>query len=831
MGQSSNNAWREISDTQSLADMLLSFIRHQANNIPPEEALEGTEKSLDEMGGEKSAEKMGAEKSAEKMSAEKSTKKMNVQKSPELRWVRINLQRRWVRLSLQRRLCGEICREDGCGEVSRIKSAEKSTEEEMAGGNLRGEQTCNGLFMGDVGSYRLRILDLMSLVRPRAWLLDSCDQRSREKGGFSQIKTVRRHTKGDGVMQELKKTIQQGWPERQTQVKREIRDYYSVRDQMAVDEDIIYKGVHNSTVQNCYFCLLHSLVHREDRKAADSHLCSTEGVIDIMEHLHNALPILCCGDQISPLKYSRTRSKVRRRRVQPVDGQPHWTAASREGEDPAGILDPGSGQGVEDGPGAALKALHFRMLMEEHKQLGVTVAVGDSNNGTSLSTRLAPSPTGTHGSGFYKLRNISGTIATYITMATLGPRFYREARSITRMDNGILRLMVNRLWLLMQTLALLFWSELSTSLARKLTWHNDGISDRDTLVWIKILGDHGGGSFKMAFQPLNKMCPNSKLNTIVCCVFKAKGTRENIITETRRLVNEIKALQVNTWRVQLGYPISILNRVTCHSCSSSVHYSLYQLMTHASFTVKSKGRRRDLLAADLLPSREDLDSRKGRLAMHVKNLLHTEVKNKVDNPKRSLKQQREKDPPTDEQLAPKQHTNAQGECTKTEVKNKVDNPKRSPKRQREKDPPTDEQLTPKQHTNAQGECTKRTLSSSKSMPVQKTLKVNPVVMHADGIALKPSIQFDPVTKTTHHSRVQAKSCHPHIWHCGQDEKVAEKQENTIGLQVQGGQKKGQRNPKACWREKTQRSLMVKTDSDWRWVVVLLFGEQNHLAQS
>eukprot|EP00058_Branchiostoma_floridae_P001191 XP_002586679.1 hypothetical protein BRAFLDRAFT_105486 [Branchiostoma floridae] len=95
MGQSSNNAWREISDTQSLTDMLLSFIRHLANSIPPEEALEGTEKSLDEMGGEKSAEKMGAEKSAEKMSAEKSTKKMNVQKSPELRWVRINLQRRW----------------------------------------------------------------------------------------------------------------------------------------------------------------------------------------------------------------------------------------------------------------------------------------------------------------------------------------------------------------------------------------------------------------------------------------------------------------------------------------------------------------------------------------------------------------------------------------------------------------------------------------------------------------------------------------------------------------------------------------------------------------
>ncbi|CAH1248628.1 Hypp8324 [Branchiostoma lanceolatum] len=80
----------------------------------------------------------------------------------------------------------------------------------------------------------------------------------------------------------------------------------------------------------------------------------------------------------------------------------------------------------------------------------------------------------------------------------------------------------------------------------KLTWHKDSIWEEE--VWVKILGDHGGGSFKMAFQPLNKLHPNSKSNTIVCSVFEAKDNRENVTTGTKRYAEEIKELQVTKWK-------------------------------------------------------------------------------------------------------------------------------------------------------------------------------------------------------------------------------------------------------------------------------------------
>ncbi|KAI8497930.1 hypothetical protein Bbelb_245820 [Branchiostoma belcheri] len=82
--------------------------------------------------------------------------------------------------------------------------------------------------------------------------------------------------------------------------------------------------------------------------------------------------------------------------------------------------------------------------------------------------------------------------------------------------------------------------------ARELTWH-DGYIPEDE-VWVKVLGDHGGGSFKMACQTLNKLHPNSKTNTVVNCVFKAKDYRQNVLTATGHFAEDIKTLQVTTWR-------------------------------------------------------------------------------------------------------------------------------------------------------------------------------------------------------------------------------------------------------------------------------------------
>ncbi|CAH1266636.1 Hypp3462 [Branchiostoma lanceolatum] len=52
----------------------------------------------------------------------------------------------------------------------------------------------------------------------------------------------------------------------------------------------------------------------------------------------------------------------------------------------------------------------------------------------------------------------------------------------------------------------------------------------------------------MAFQPLNKLRPNSKSNTIVCSVFEVKDNRENVTTGTKRYAEEIKELQVTKWK-------------------------------------------------------------------------------------------------------------------------------------------------------------------------------------------------------------------------------------------------------------------------------------------
>ncbi|XP_019614003.1 PREDICTED: uncharacterized protein K02A2.6-like [Branchiostoma belcheri] len=53
---------------------------------------------------------------------------------------------------------------------------------------------------------------------------------------------VRLHTQRDEVMQELKKTIKKGWPDNKTQLKKEIRDYWTFRDEISMHDDIIYKG-------------------------------------------------------------------------------------------------------------------------------------------------------------------------------------------------------------------------------------------------------------------------------------------------------------------------------------------------------------------------------------------------------------------------------------------------------------------------------------------------------------------------------------------------------------------------------------------------------------
>ncbi|XP_035663161.1 uncharacterized protein LOC118406879 [Branchiostoma floridae] len=90
--------------------------------------------------------------------------------------------------------------------------------------------------------------------------------------------------------------------------------------------------------------------------------------------------------------------------------------------------------------------------------------------------------------------------------------------------------------------------------ANTLTWHDGNIPEE---IWVKIGGDHGGPSFKMAFQILNKEHPNSKFNTTVFCIFNAKDSRENLNLATSRYSADIQDIQQSKWKCKEGKEHSI----------------------------------------------------------------------------------------------------------------------------------------------------------------------------------------------------------------------------------------------------------------------------------
>ena len=79
-----------------------------------------------------------------------------------------------------------------------------------------------------------------------------------------------------------------------------------------------------------------------------------------------------------------------------------------------------------------------------------------------------------------------------------------------------------------------------------LTWSN-AIPEQE--VHLKLGGDAGGGSFKMAFQIANLMHPNSKTNTVVFAMFHAKDTWANLKTALMKYKEQVNILKEATWRL------------------------------------------------------------------------------------------------------------------------------------------------------------------------------------------------------------------------------------------------------------------------------------------
>ncbi len=78
-----------------------------------------------------------------------------------------------------------------------------------------------------------------------------------------------------------------------------------------------------------------------------------------------------------------------------------------------------------------------------------------------------------------------------------------------------------------------------------LTWDTNGIPNDE--LWIKIGGDHGGGSFKICLQVLNTHSPNSPANTIVVLAFSARDYVSNIQIALQPFAEDIKTLKRMIW--------------------------------------------------------------------------------------------------------------------------------------------------------------------------------------------------------------------------------------------------------------------------------------------
>lgn len=86
------------------------------------------------------------------------------------------------------------------------------------------------------------------------------------------------------------------------------------------------------------------------------------------------------------------------------------------------------------------------------------------------------------------------------------------------------------------------------SAADQLTWHDGVIPESE--IWLKLGGDHGGGSFKFVLQVVNTKKPNSISNTIPICVFDNVDSPANLEVALGRYRDQILSLNsgTSTWQ-------------------------------------------------------------------------------------------------------------------------------------------------------------------------------------------------------------------------------------------------------------------------------------------
>ncbi len=145
-------------------------------------------------------------------------------------------------------------------------------------------------------------------------------------------------------------------------------------------------------------------------------------------------------------------------------------------------------------------------------------------------------------------------------------------------------------------------------IANTISWHGGALPSDE--VWVKIGGDHGGGSFKMSFQIVNAIHPNSIRNTIPFLVFAAPDSANNLATLLGPYSPQIQQLQTTTWEGKAVRCIFFGDYELICSCygfsgASSVRPCLFCLMTRKDMQLEPAdqpvcgGRTLESLSSDL----------------------------------------------------------------------------------------------------------------------------------------------------------------------------------------------------------------------------------------
>lgn len=79
-----------------------------------------------------------------------------------------------------------------------------------------------------------------------------------------------------------------------------------------------------------------------------------------------------------------------------------------------------------------------------------------------------------------------------------------------------------------------------------MSWHGGRLPEDE--IWIKIGGDKGGGTFKMAVQIVNVSYPNAPNNTCVFCIFEGPDSVTNLTVMAHRFQEQVDTLETKQWK-------------------------------------------------------------------------------------------------------------------------------------------------------------------------------------------------------------------------------------------------------------------------------------------